>query len=156
MTATQLMTVVGRHSESGRLIDRGVLLPADLHVGDLLTVACIRASHHSMESPPLAEVKDGRTPEPMRRKSIADQLPVTVPTPSCNRWGTSVESGWDGLLRSEWPVLDIGRDISRHEVLSGATSTPVLICSMIEGPARPMPASISTTIRVRQNGWLRD
>ena len=81
MTATQPMTVVGRHCESGDEIARDVPLPADLHAGDLLAVACTGAYHHSMAStynmvgrPPLVAVKDGRTRELVRRETIADLL----------------------------------------------------------------------------------
>ena len=81
MTATQPMTVVGRHRESGDEIARDVPLPADLHAGDLLAVACTGAYHHSMAStynmvgrPPLVAVKDGRTRELVRRETIADLL----------------------------------------------------------------------------------
>ena len=81
MTATQPMTVVGRHGESGDEIARDVPLPADLHAGDLLAVACTGAYHHSMAStynivgrPPLVAVKDGRTRELVRRETVADLL----------------------------------------------------------------------------------
>jgi diaminopimelate decarboxylase len=81
MSATQPMTVVGRHCESGDEIARDVPLPADLHAGDLLAVACTGAYHHSMAStynmvgrPPLVAVKEGRTRELVRRETIADLL----------------------------------------------------------------------------------
>src|ERR1700720_155050 len=81
MTATQPMTVVGRHRESGDEIARDVGLPADLHAGDLLAVACTGAYQHSMAStynmvgrPPLVAVKDGRTRELVRRETVADLL----------------------------------------------------------------------------------
>jgi diaminopimelate decarboxylase len=81
MTATQPMTVVGRHRESGDEIARDVPLPADLRAGDLLAVPCTGAYHHSMAStynmvgrPPLVAVKDGRARELVRRETIADLL----------------------------------------------------------------------------------
>ena len=81
MTATQPMTIVGRHGESGDEIARDVLLPSDLHAGDLLAVACTGAYHHSMAStynmvgrPPLVAVKDGCSRELVRRETIADLL----------------------------------------------------------------------------------
>ena len=81
MTATQPMTVVGRHGESGDEIARDVSLPSDLRAGDLLAVACTGAYHHSMAStynmvgrPPLVAVKDGRSRELVRRETIADLL----------------------------------------------------------------------------------
>jgi len=81
MTATQPMTIVGRHGESGDEIARDVLLPSDLHAGDLLAVACTGAYHHSMAStynmvgrPPLVAVKDRRSRELVRRETISDLL----------------------------------------------------------------------------------
>ena len=81
MTATQSMTIVGRHGESGDEIARDVLLPSDLHAGDLLAVACTGAYHHSMAStynmvgrPPLVAVKDGCSRELVRRETISDLL----------------------------------------------------------------------------------
>ena len=64
---TQPMTVAGRHCEAGDEIARDVELPADIHPGDLLAVACTGAYHHSMASnfnmvgrPPLVAVRNGR------------------------------------------------------------------------------------------------
>jgi diaminopimelate decarboxylase len=81
MTATQPTRVVGRQRESGDEIARDVPLPADLHAGDLLAVACTGAYHHSMAStcnmvgrPPVIAVKDGRSRELVRRENIADLL----------------------------------------------------------------------------------
>ena len=81
LTATQPMTVVGRHGESGDEIARDVPLPADLRAGDLLAVACTGAYQHSMAStsnmvgrPPLVAVNDGGTRELVRRETIADLL----------------------------------------------------------------------------------
>ena len=63
---TQPVTVVGRHCEAGDEIARDIELPADVHPGDLLAVACTGAYHHSMASnynmvgrPPLVAVRDG-------------------------------------------------------------------------------------------------
>jgi len=74
-------TVAGRHCEAGDVIARDVELPADLHAGDLLAVACTGAYHHSMASnynmvgrPPLVAVADGRTRELVRRETTADLL----------------------------------------------------------------------------------
>ena len=78
MTATQPMTILGRHCESRNEIGRDVALPADLHAGDLLAVACTGAYHHSMGSThnmvgrsPLVAVKDGLARELVRRETIA-------------------------------------------------------------------------------------
>ena len=67
--------------EAGDEIARDIELPADVHPGDLLAVACTGAYHHSMASncnmvgrPPLVAVKDGRTRELIRRETIADLL----------------------------------------------------------------------------------
>ena len=46
----QLVTIAGRHCEAGDEIARDVELPADVHPGDLLAVACTGAYHHSMAS----------------------------------------------------------------------------------------------------------
>jgi len=79
--AKQRVTVAGRHCESGDEIARDIELPADLHPGDLLAVACTGAYHHSMASnynmvgrPPLVAVKDGRARALVRRETVADLL----------------------------------------------------------------------------------
>ena len=75
------VTVVGRHCEAGDLIARDVSLPADIHPGDLLAVACTGAYHHSMASnyntvgrPPLVAVADGRCRQLIRRETVTDLL----------------------------------------------------------------------------------
>jgi diaminopimelate decarboxylase len=109
MTATQPMTVVGRHCESGDEIARDVPLPADLHAGDLLAVACTGAYHHSMAStsnmvgrPPMVAVKDRRTRELVRRETIADLLSrdrvYKEPQPMRRR---RADSGCEALLDGE-------------------------------------------------------
>jgi diaminopimelate decarboxylase len=81
IAATEPMTVVGRHCETGDEIARDVQLPTDVDLGDLLAVACTGAHHHSMASadnvvarPPLVAVKDGHTRELVRKETIADLL----------------------------------------------------------------------------------
>ncbi|MDT4949471.1 MAG: diaminopimelate decarboxylase [Pseudonocardiales bacterium] len=106
---TRTMTVVGRHCDSGDELARDVALPADLHAGDLLAVACTGAYHHSMAStcnmvgrPPLVAVKDGRTRELVRRETIADLLSrdrVYKEPPPMRRG--RVESGCEALLHGE-------------------------------------------------------
>jgi diaminopimelate decarboxylase len=108
-TPTQQMTVVGRQCDSGDEIARDVALPADLHTGDLLAVACTGAYHHSMAStynmvgrPPLVAVKDGRTRELIRRETIADLLSrdrVYKERPPMRR--ARVETGSEALLHGE-------------------------------------------------------
>ncbi|OBH02562.1 diaminopimelate decarboxylase [Mycobacterium sp. E2699] len=75
------VTVVGRHCESGDEIARDVVLPADIHPGDLLAVACTGAYHYSTGSscslvgrPPLIAVTGGKARELVRRETIADLL----------------------------------------------------------------------------------
>ena len=81
LTPTRTVTVAGRHCEAGDEIARDVELPADIHAGDLLAVACTGAYHHSMASnynmvarPPLVAVHRGRTCELVRRETLADLL----------------------------------------------------------------------------------
>jgi diaminopimelate decarboxylase len=80
-TRTAPVTVVGRHCEAGDEIARDVELPADIHPGDLLAVACTGAYHHSMGSscnlvgrPPLVAVADGQSRELVRRETVDDLL----------------------------------------------------------------------------------
>ena len=77
LTPTRTVTVAGRHCEAGDEIARDVELPADIHAGDLLAVACTGAYHHSMASnynmvarPPLVAVHRGRTYELVRRETL--------------------------------------------------------------------------------------
>lgn len=79
--ARQCVTVAGRHCEAGDEIARDVELPADLHPGDVLAVACTGAYHHSMASnynmvgrPPVVAVKDGRARLLVRRETVAELL----------------------------------------------------------------------------------
>ncbi|MHC9291879.1 diaminopimelate decarboxylase [Mycobacterium sp. LTG2003] len=78
---TMKVTVAGRHCEAGDEIIRDVDLPADIHPGDLLAVACTGAYHHSMAStynmvgrPPVVAVRDGATRLLVRRETTADLL----------------------------------------------------------------------------------
>jgi diaminopimelate decarboxylase len=106
---TQPMTVVGRPCESADEIARDVPLPADLHAGDLLAVACTGAYHHSMAPaynmvgrPPLVALKDGRTRELIRRETIADLLSrdrVYKERPPMRRG--RIDSGCEALLDGE-------------------------------------------------------
>jgi diaminopimelate decarboxylase len=74
-------TIVGRDGHAGSEIARDVELPADIHPGDLLAVACTGAYHHSMGSsrnlggsPPLVAVAAGHPQELVRRETVADLL----------------------------------------------------------------------------------
>ena len=78
---TNIVTVAGRHCESGDEIARDVELPADVHPGDLLAVACTGAYQHSMASnynmvgrPPIVAVRRGEVTELVRRETAADLL----------------------------------------------------------------------------------
>jgi diaminopimelate decarboxylase len=81
MTAPQSMTVVGRQGDSDDEIARDVMLPGDLHPGDLLAVAGTGAYRHSIASTyamvgrsPLVALRDGSSSELVRRETIADLL----------------------------------------------------------------------------------
>jgi len=83
------MTVVGRHCEAGDELARDVLLPADLHRGDLLALACTGAYNHSMAStyntvgrPPLVAVHQGSARELVRRETVADLLSRDLGAPT--------------------------------------------------------------------------
>ena len=74
-------TVVGRHCEAGDEIVHDAQLPADIHAGDLLAVACTGAYQHSMAStynmvgrPPVVSVRDGASRALVRRETTADLL----------------------------------------------------------------------------------
>lgn len=78
---TKMVTIAGRHCESGDEIVRDVELPADIHPGDLLAVACTGAYQHSMASnynmvgrPPIVAVRHGQLTEIVRRETTADLL----------------------------------------------------------------------------------
>lgn len=78
---TMVATVVGRHCEAGDEIVRDAELPADIHAGDLLAVACTGAYQHSMAStynmvgrPPVVAVRDGASRVLVRRETTTDLL----------------------------------------------------------------------------------
>ncbi|MEE6177213.1 diaminopimelate decarboxylase family protein [Mycobacterium sp. 050134] len=80
-TATAPVTVLGRHGQAGDEIARDVELPADIHPGDLLAVACTGAYHYSTGSgrnlaghPPLIGVVGGGAQELVRRETVTDLL----------------------------------------------------------------------------------
>jgi len=76
-----LARVVGKHCESGDIVVGEVLLPADVHAGDLLAVAATGAYGRSMASnynlvprPPVVAVRDGGARVLVRRETVADLL----------------------------------------------------------------------------------
>ncbi|MFI6094353.1 diaminopimelate decarboxylase [Lentzea sp. NPDC051213] len=75
------VTVVGRHCEAGDVLAEDVLLPADVHAGDLLAVPATGAYHHALASnynqvcrPPIIAVRDGVARPIVRRETEEDLL----------------------------------------------------------------------------------
>ncbi len=73
-----IVTVVGKHCESGDLVAPNVTMPADVRPGDLLALASSGAYHRSMASnynhvprPPVVAVRDGalESSDPPRNRS---------------------------------------------------------------------------------------
>ncbi|AQT80601.1 diaminopimelate decarboxylase [Mycolicibacterium litorale] len=111
-TPDKVVTVVGRHCEAGDVIARDVLLPADIHAGDLLAVACTGAYHHSMASsynmvgrPPLIAVANGRCQQLIRRETVADLLSRDCgrswPAPSLAPVSRGPGDAWRALVDGE-------------------------------------------------------
>ncbi|MEV4136743.1 diaminopimelate decarboxylase [Dactylosporangium sp. NPDC049742] len=74
-------TVVGRHNDIDDVVVPTLVLPADVHPGDLLAVAGTGAYHHSracnyhlVGRPPLIGVAGGHARTLVRRESLADLL----------------------------------------------------------------------------------
>jgi diaminopimelate decarboxylase len=79
--ATQPMSVVGKHCESGDFLGRDIALPAELREGDLLAVAATGAYTHAMASnynrvprPAMVLVDGGRGRLLVRRETLEDVL----------------------------------------------------------------------------------
>ena len=77
----RVVTVVGKHCESGDVVVRDACVPADLEVGDILATPVTGAYGHSMASnynkvprPPVVFVKDGRHRVVVRRETYEDLL----------------------------------------------------------------------------------
>ena len=77
----RLVTLCGKHCESGDIVVRDVPLPADLAPGDLVAVPASGAYHRSMASnynhvgrPPVVAVKDGSSRVLVRRETEDDLL----------------------------------------------------------------------------------
>jgi diaminopimelate decarboxylase len=75
------VTVVGRHCEAGDVLAEDVLLPSDIHAGDLLAVPVTGAYHHALASnynlvgrPPIVGVRDGEARVLVRRETEEDLL----------------------------------------------------------------------------------
>ena len=80
-----VVTVVGKHCESGDLVAPDVLLPSDVRPGDLLALASSGAYHRSMASnynhvprPPVVAVRDGQARIIVRRETEADLLTLDL------------------------------------------------------------------------------
>ncbi|MDH2445106.1 diaminopimelate decarboxylase [Amnibacterium sp. CER49] len=76
-----LVRVVGKHCESGDVVVREDLLPADVGAGDLLAVPATGAYHHSLASnynlvtrPAVVAVDDGAATVLIRRETLAELL----------------------------------------------------------------------------------
>ena len=77
----RVVTVVGKHCESGDVIVRDAQVPDDLAVGDVLATPVTGAYGHSMAStynkaprPPVVFVRDGRARVVVRRETYQDLL----------------------------------------------------------------------------------
>jgi diaminopimelate decarboxylase len=80
-----VVTLVGRHCESGDVVAHDVVLPDDLAPGDLVAVPASGAYHRSMASnynhvprPPVIAVRDGAARPVIRRETEDDLLRLDV------------------------------------------------------------------------------
>jgi diaminopimelate decarboxylase len=80
-----VVTLVGRHCESGDVVAHDVPLPADVRPGDLVAVPASGAYHRSMASnynhvtrPPVVAVRDGAARVIVRRETEEDLLRLDV------------------------------------------------------------------------------
>ena len=81
----RVVTVVGKHCESGDVLVRDACVPADLRVGDVLATPVTGAYGHSMASnynkvprPPVVFVKDGQRRVVVRRETYEDMLALDM------------------------------------------------------------------------------
>jgi diaminopimelate decarboxylase len=81
----RLVTVVGKHCESGDVIVRDACVPAGTAVGDVLATPVTGAYGHSMASnynkvprPPIVFVEDGAWRYVVRRETFADLMSLEV------------------------------------------------------------------------------
>jgi diaminopimelate decarboxylase len=77
----QVVTLVGKHCESGDIVAHDIPLPADLAPGDLVAVPASGAYHRSMASnynhvprPPVVAVREGAARVIVRRETVEDLL----------------------------------------------------------------------------------
>nr|WP_238428901.1 diaminopimelate decarboxylase [Frankia nepalensis] len=84
-----VVTLVGRHCESGDVVAHDVPLPADVAPGDLVAVPATGAYHRSMASnynhvgrPPVVAVRDGAARVIVRRETEDDLLRLDVDEPA--------------------------------------------------------------------------
>jgi len=82
----RLVSVAGKHCESGDVLAHDVALPADLRPGDLLAVAATGAYNHAMASnynrvprPAMVLVAGGEARLLVRRETLDDVLSLDVP-----------------------------------------------------------------------------
>ena len=82
----RLVTIAGKHCESGDVVVKEVALPCDLVAGDLIAVPASGAYHRSMAStynhvprPPVIAVRNGAAREIVRRETENDLLRLDVP-----------------------------------------------------------------------------
>lgn len=82
----QVVTVVGKHCESGDIVVRDAKVPAELAVGDVLCTPVTGAYGHSMASnynkvprPPVVFVRDGEARVVVRRETLDDLLRLDEP-----------------------------------------------------------------------------
>jgi diaminopimelate decarboxylase len=80
-----LSRVVGKHCESGDIVVRDVMLPADIRRGDLLAVPVtgaygrsLASNYNQMPRPGVVAVGDGEPREIVRRETIEDLLALDV------------------------------------------------------------------------------
>jgi len=83
---TRMVSVAGKHCESGDVLAHEVALPADLGPGDLLAVAATGAYNHAMASnynrvprPAMVLVAGGEARLLVRRETLDDVLALDVP-----------------------------------------------------------------------------
>jgi diaminopimelate decarboxylase len=82
----RVVTVVGKHCESGDVLVRDACVPADLEVGDVLATPVTGAYGHSMASnynkvprPPVVFVREGSWRVVVRRETYEDLLALDAP-----------------------------------------------------------------------------